>query len=159
MAFLDEVRRTVDDRSAQSQHGHAVKCVKRVCAYFEIDIQGVKEDAEFSLNWFHQNFPTFPVRMEARKLSINVEKFFSAMTKTEAFMVLMDLIVENEDRPVALLVPAYGQGLFVLHNCWLLESVPGFTRLIRVANSKDKGVIFEPIEAFLESVKRSGWRP
>ena len=86
---------------------------------------------------------------------------FVHITKTDAWLQLMDLIAEqasaNRGESCGIVVRSDGHGLFVLHNCWRMEPIPGYTRLIRRASTGEKGVIFEPLDSLLEAIKKSGW--
>jgi hypothetical protein len=159
VSFLDDMNRHHEDSKAKSHQVFVAKVVKRVCTFFQLSPGTFADDPEFGFGWFHENYPGFPIIMGARNIKIDVDQMFKAMTRSPAWTALMEFMAETDSDRVGLVVPAYGQGLFVAHNWWQIPEVPGHTRLVRRATREKDGIIFEPLESFLQGVKQNGWAP
>lgn len=160
MGILDDCRGRFEEHKAQSHQLFATKAIKRVCAYFEIQV-GFDEvrDTEFGCGWFNENYTTFPVYLDAKNVKVEVGGLFRAITKSPAWTELISLLESIGGVRGGVIIPVAGQGLFIAHNWWGIPEVPGFTRLVRKATATDQGIIVEPLESFLEGVKLSGWCP
>jgi hypothetical protein len=78
------------------------------------------------------------------------------MTATQLFDTYMKEMEDNGCTTMAMFFTLDGVGLSVIHNWWGLEHVPGYTRLVRRAASETRGIIIEPIDSFLKSLKAKG---
>lgn len=157
MSFFDTFQAHADDREANKQGSIARRAIIQICKYYNVDVDVPKEDIDFS--WFRENFPSFPVKLDSRAVELDVEKAFKALTKTKVWQALMDFIEESPDPYKGIVVTSNGLGTFVIHNAWHLPATAGYTRLTRQAATAEKGIIIEPLAAFLESVKQGGWSP
>lgn len=155
--FLDDMGRHDEERMAATEHNFSVRALKAIAVYYKIALPRL--DADEGLGWFHTNCPTFPVHIEARNIKVNLERLFVAMTREPVWVELMELVTDSHKDNVGIIVNAVGAGLYIAHTAWGLEHVAGYTRLMRQAKTREKGVVFEPLLAFLESVKRTGWTP
>ena len=157
--FNEFLERSVEDIKAKSVHTFEAKVTNHVFRYYGFKGYADKSEVEYCLNLFHEIYPSFPVRLEARNIKVSVERMFSAMTKTDVWKLFLSYLDENSLQYAAFIIPCYGQSLFCFHNCWHLNQMPGVTRLTRMAATSEKGIIFEPLDAFLESVRKAGWSP
>lgn len=156
-----DLERVMRERSAELEGKRsdkfALNCCKKLCQQLGVH---VGQDAyESAFSWFHEAYPRFPVYLEARDIKCNVNDMFARMTKTKVWEAFFALAEEIDKPSVGLLVMSKGNGLFVFHNDWRLGSEPGFSKIIRRAKTAERGVIFESLESFTESVKSTGWSP
>lgn len=159
-SILDDCKERFEEHKAQSHQQFATKAIKRVCQYFEITVNYSDiKDAEFGCGWFNENYPTFPVYLNARNVKVEVGQLFRAITKSPVWIELIAHLESIGDVRGGVIMPVNGQGLFIAHNWWGIPEVAGFTRLVRKASSSDMGIIVEPLESFLEGVKQYGWAP
>lgn len=158
--FLDHCRGKFEDGKARSHQAYVTKVVKRILTAFNIPATFSEEnDTEFGFSWFNAEYPTFPVILDGYNTKVDVAQMFKAITKSPAWVQLMDHLEAINGHTGGIVVPAYAEGLFVAHNWWGIPEVPGFTRLVRKAARDGDGLIFEPIESFLIGVKTAGWAP
>lgn len=158
--FLDHCRGKFEDGKARSSQAYATKVVKRIMASFEVPVSfSEATDMEFGFNWFNTEYPTFPVLLDGHNTKVDVAQLFKAITKSPAWVLLMDHLESIDNHTGGIVIPAYAEGLFVAHNWWAIPEVPGFTRLVRKASRDSDGLIFEPLESFLMGVKAAGWAP
>lgn len=155
--FLERYQRHLLQQQGRSEASFARSVIMRICQKFDIDCSNAARDPGFGFQWLHEQCPHLPIRFDSRKVNVNLGDMFSAMTKTEVWDLFMSALEETSCSTLALFLRVPGAGTFVIHNAWGLEQVPGFTRLVRVAKTADKGIIFEPLEAFLESIRLRGW--
>lgn len=129
-----------------------------LCRQLELKVR-VSELRGSGFKWFHENFPSFPVHMEAVKDKVDIVDFWTRPTKTEAWKSFFGLSEELK-KPVLgvmLQVPRVGYG--VLHTGWSLPAAPGYTRMERRSATSDKrGLILETVPGFVASVS-SVWQP
>ena len=147
-----------EEAAAESEQKFRHRGLCRICKFFNVAPPQDNED-EATWEWFSENYPKFPIPLESRRVQANVSQMFSAMIKTEAWDTYWHVFEERRHHLLALFVPSKGHGVFVLHNCWHLPAVSGHTRLVRTAKTGDKGIIFESLEAFLESLRQGGLSP
>ena len=145
-----------ESHAVESEQKFRVRVIAKLCKEFEIDRP---DDSEAEWYWFQENYPTFPCRMDSRKLRVGLAPMFTAMTRTEVWNTFFDVLAESEKNHLAMFVPVQEISIFAIHNCWHFPAVAGFTRLIRQASSGEKGIIFEPLDSFVSSVKSFGWSP
>ena len=131
----------------------------QICKAFEIEYKDRERDPDFGFQWLHEQYPSFPIRLDSRKLKVDLDNMFRAMTRTEVWDEYMNALEETECEWLALFVAVPGHGTFVIHNCWHMPQVPGYTRLVRIAKTADKGIIFEPLNSFIESIRKAGLLP
>jgi hypothetical protein len=146
-------------QQANSEKGFAKSVLIQLCKAFELEYRDRQKDSDFGFQWFHDQYPHFPIRLDSKKLKIDLNDMFRAMTRTEVWDAYMNALEETENEQMALFVAVPGHGTFVIHNCWHLPQVPGYTRLVRIAKTADKGIIFEPLNSFIESIRKAGLLP
>lgn len=158
--FFEALGALQEESEAESEFQFRYKVMSRLCKFFDLE-EPPREETECTWAWFQEQYPHFPLRLESRKVIVSVAQMFYAITRTEAWGEYWVVYEESGNKLLAVFVPVRAHGVFVLHNCWQLPAMPGHTRLTRVAasGSGERGIIFEPLGAFLESVKRSGWTP
>ena len=160
MSILDDCRGRFEAHKAQSHQLFATKAIKRVCQFFEISVSHSESNSEeFGCGWFNENYPTFPVYLDARNVKVEVGGLFRAITKSPAWTELMSLLESVGGTRAGVIIPISGHGLFIAHNWWNIPEVPGFTRIVRKATQAEMGIMIEPLESFLEGVKLAGWQP
>jgi hypothetical protein len=108
--------------------------------------------------WFRENYPDFPVFMEARKTEVDLLHMFTRPTATEAWSAFLDTVEEYKKPCVGIVAQAVGVGFVVFHNAWHIPAVPGFTRMERRVAGRDRGVILEPVAGFA-ACTREVWSP
>jgi hypothetical protein len=135
------------------------KALLQFCKFFGIAYRGMENDMEFNFVWLHKEYPNIPIRIEAKKLkNVDIEKLFSALTKSELWSTYFSLMAELDREHIALVTQIVGEGLYVIHNSWSMPATPGFTRLVRIASDSEKGIIVEPYQSFLLSLRKV-WTP
>lgn len=145
--------------SAEGEHSFAAKVLARLLKRFELDCPHRKDDPEYGFAWFRDAYAHFPVKMSARRLGLaSIDPLLTHFTKSAPWTMFKEVWTEFDFEPTAVAVQAYGQGLWVLHNAWNLPEQAGVTRLVRRAKSDGEGMVFEPYDAFLESVAQV-WTP
>jgi hypothetical protein len=109
--------------------------------------------------WFHENYPSFPVHMEAIKTTLDVIDFWLKPTKTKAWEEFFNLSEELQKPALGVMIRVSGVGYGVLHTAWMLPMVPGYTRMERRSATSDRrGLILDTVPAFAESA-RAVWQP
>jgi len=144
---------------AKIEQGFAKLTLVQICKAFEIDYKDVVNESCFGFQWFHDEYPRFPIRLDSRKIRIDLDRMFSSMTKTEVWDEYMKLLEDTDFEYMALFTAVPGHSTFVMHNAWHLPQVPGYTRLTRIAKISDMGIIFEPLASFIESIRKAGLLP
>jgi hypothetical protein len=162
--FLAGLEANAELRGVSAAHAFEATAVLKLLEYAGIDPpRYLKKDSEFGFDWFRENFPTFPVYMEAKhKEPLDLIDVFEAFSKTKPWAALMAIIDNYGASQAGVIVRATAgdrkmPGLWVLHTGWALPSVGGQPRLTYRAKANDRGVIVERLESFILSVKRSGW--
>lgn len=158
-SFFSDYEKNSLEKQAESEQSFNRAILLQLCKAFDLDCSGMKNDPEFNFQWFHSQYPRFPIRLDSRKLKVDLHNMFSAMTRTEVWDSYMNILEETTEPRLALFVRVPGQGTFVIHNAWGMSQAPGFTRLVRVAKTTDKGIIFESLASFVASLQQSGWTP
>ncbi len=160
--FMESMQQELDGRDANSEHLFAARAVETLLKLWGHYVHPAwKKDPEFGFAWFHQLYPSFPVYLEARRTVIDLNEVVRNMTKIPQFDALMSLMEESGREHCGIIVRAtMGKALaplWIIHAAWNLDHPPGKIRFVFRAKSKDRGVIVERLDSFVESVKLSGW--
>jgi hypothetical protein len=146
-------------QQAESEQQFSARVLKKFCEFFELG----KPPHDAGLEWIRNEYPSFRIRLEAKKVKVDVRALFVAATRTDVWAAYFDRFNDDNDVKTGLVSMAMfapsSHGIMVVHNCWSLPVTPGYTRLVRHAKKGDMGIIMEPLEAFLESVKTGGMGP
>lgn len=164
--YLAGMEADAEMRGANSAHAFEASSVLKVLEYAGVHPpRHLKRDNEFGFGWLRENYPSFPVYLEASyKNPIDLIDVFEAFTKTKPWLELMAILDNYGAREAGVVVKATaGQrkmpGLWVVHNAWSISPAPGQPRLIYRALAVDQGVMVERLESFMSSLKRHGWAP
>ena len=160
--FLERMQNELNGRDANSEHLFAARALFTLLQLAGYEIHPAqKKEAEFGFAWFHSTYPNYPVYLEARKTVIDLNKVVRDMIKIPQFDMLMSLMEESGREHCGIIVRAtMGRALtplWIIHAAWNLDHPPGKVRFVFRAKSKDRGVIVERLDSFVESVKLSGW--
>lgn len=160
--FIERMQHELDGRDANSEHlfaSRALFTLLQLCGYEVHPAQ--KKDPEFGFAWFHAAHPNYPVYLEARRTAVDLNEVVRNMAKIPQFDALMSLMEESGREHCGIIVRAtMGKALaplWIIHAAWNLDHPPGKIRFVFRAKSKDRGVIVERLDSFVESVKLSGW--
>lgn len=160
MAEREEFLRHMEGKKMESQQAFTEKALLRFCKLMQIDARTAKYSPEFGFGWLHKEYPSLPIKMDAAKIKpVDFEGLIKGMTRTEAWTTYFQLLDETSHTHMGLILQVGGLGLYVMHNVWGMRATPGHTRLLRVhAGTDEKGIIFESVEAFCESLSLR-WKP
>ena len=156
--FIDAVRKYSEDEGAARSHGAFVyKSLKVVCKHFDIVPPGRDWDSRLGFSWFHEQYPDFPVRLEASKYKISLEDLFLRPSRMEVWQELRVQVEEHDSdiHAFGVIVPSK-KGLYVLHDWRHGPFVSGYTRVEHKIDD-DHTFVFESVKAFCESVQCGGW--
>jgi len=142
-----------------AEHNLSVRAAKTVMRFFGMEPGKLARAPEFGVDWFHENHPDFPIRLETRRVQIHSEKIFLNMIKGKPWKTFVSVLEEHDFARVGVIMSAHNQRLYVFHNWWNLSPPAGYTRMVRRASSGDSGVIFETLECLLQAIKAQGWSP
>lgn len=157
--LIARFKRHQEEGVADSEHAFAIRSLKKICKEFQIEPPLLWSDPELGFGWFNSNYPNFPVRLESRRVIIDdINPMLVSLTRSSAWKVYKEILQMYDFESCGVIVSARHLSLWILHNAWYLEPVPGYTRLSCRARSKDEGLIFEPLPAFILSVKER-WAP
>jgi len=155
--FWDRSRFNPTAQELKRQQNFTSGALILLCRKLELDVR-VSELRCEGFGWFHENYPDFPVHMEALKETINLPEFWTKPTKTDAWKAFFDLYEELQKPALGAILRVAGVGFGVFHTAWHLPSAPGHTRMERRSAISDKrGLILETMPAFVEATK-SVWR-
>ena len=160
--FVREMREDIDGRLANSEHSFTARALFDLLKLYGQPVHPArKKDSEFGFGWFHEQFPSFPVYLEARRTVIDLNEVVCNMAKLPQFEELMALMEEvGREHCGIILRASMGKALaplWIIHAAWNLDHPPGRIRFLFRAKSKDRGIVVERLDSFVESVKLSGW--
>lgn len=164
MTFLDGMNRHVEENMAKSEQRFGAKALKKICSFYSIDCYESRHEADFGFGWFHTNYPDFPVFLEARHGQFSWDDILDRLTTTKPWKELLELI-ETSGRKrarhglpyVGILMQAKKHGIWVFHTATFLEQQMGHSRVTHQARTRERQILVDPFEGFLESVKAHGW--
>lgn len=160
MANLNEVLYEFDrSDKVEAEHKLSVRATKTIMRFFGMEPGSFARAPEFNIDWFQEQQPDFPIRLETRRVQLKPERIFLNMIKGKPWKLFTAVLEEHDFGRVGVIMSAYNQRLYVFHNWWNLPPVAGHTRMIRQATSGDSGVIFETLESLLHAIKAQGWSP
>ena len=155
--FLAGMDHYVEISMLRSDRLFSARVLKAICGHFRISIDVSRDETDYDLEWFHANYTSFPVYLEARRISLDANQMFKRLTRTQAWKELMALLEQTGKEYAGVVLNFKGSGLFVLHTAAFLPPAPGSVRLIKQAVTQERGVILEELESFLKAVELSGW--
>jgi len=156
MGFLRDVEKYDAEQAARADHSFETKMLNRVCSELGIEVPAdLKHDSTFGFEWLNEG-NHFPVRMCSRRIHAHPVDLFQRMTATKLFDTYIKELEDHGHPTMAMFFMLDGIGASVIHNWWGLEHVSGYTRLVRRAASEINGIIVEPIDSFLKSLKAKG---
>lgn len=160
--FIEDMQQELDGRDANSEHAFAARALFALLQFCGYEVHPArKKDPEFGFAWFHGAYPNYPVYLEARRTVINLNELVRNTTKIPQFEELMAVMEESGREHCGVILRAcMGKGmtpLWIIHSAWNLDHPPGRIRFVFRAKSKDRGIIVERLDSFVESVKLSGW--
>lgn len=160
--LIKDMQNEVDARMAGGEHAFSARALFNL-----LQLLGCKpspaqrHDPEFGFAWFHSAYPNFPVYLEARRTVLDLSGVISNMIKTDPWDELMALMEETGREHCGIILRAkLGKplgALWIIHAAWNLDHAPGKIRMLYKARTKERGVIVERLDSFVESVKLSGW--
>ena len=156
--FWDRAQFDPSVLEAKKEQNYISGALILLCRQLKLKVR-VSELKGSGFKWFHENFPDFPVHMEAVKEKLNIVDFWVRPTKTKPWKAFFDLSSELRKPAlgVILQIPSVGYG--VLHTGWSLPAVPGYTRMERRSAASDqRGLILETVPGFAASAL-SVWQP
>jgi len=156
--LFERAERIRIEQQVEAQRNFEKKLVQAVLAvgWDPQALLNAVKDPTFGCAWFHENFPKFPCKLEARKVRATIEDLFCRVTTTDAWKMFMRLLEEHGWGTVAMAFEVPGLGTMVMHNWWALPDPPGHTKLVRRAAKEAKGVCVEPLSSFVESIRQAG---
>lgn len=147
-------KRHQEEAAADSEHALSVRALKKICDVFKIDPDLRYDDPDFGFGWFNTNYSTFPLKLESRRIQIDdINPMVKSLIKSPAWKVYVDILQMYEFEPCGVIVNYKGSGLWVMHNAWHLPPPLGHVRFSARARTAGEGLIFESLNAFLDSVK------
>jgi len=160
--FVSRMKLDSDNRFMNAEHSFAARALFTLLKLLGEEVQPTqRKDPEFGFAWFHSTHPNFPVYLEARKTVIDLHEVIVNVTKLPQWDDLMQLMEECGREHCGIILRAkMGKELsplWIIHAAWNLDHVPGKIRLLYRARTKERGVIVERLDSFVESVKLSGW--
>lgn len=156
--FLARAQKNVVRLQAASDHNFSKRALCKFCEGFLIDVSTQKHDSEFGFGWFHDEYPHFPLRLEAKRTEIALDKAAKDMTKAWFWNVYIGLLEQTTYDHLAMFAPIVKGGLYVVHNHLSLAAAPGFSRIVHTGHN-ETGVIVESVDAFVAALKKAGVTP
>jgi hypothetical protein len=77
-------------------------------------------------------------------------------TKTKLWDAYMDELADNNYQWQAMFFMLDQIGMSVIHNVWSLSAVPGELRILRRAVSRDRGIIIDSSQGFMDAIREDG---
>ena len=150
--FIQRLQAHQEVQGAESEHAFSRRVLVVISGH--LNFQVPRDDPEIGMGWFHENYPSFPVKLETRNITIeSVDKVLKSMVKSKLWEAYKEVLQMYNFENCGAVVKFKSHGLWVVHNCWRLDMTPGVTRLVHPAKSGG-GTIFEPLPAFLTSVQK-----
>ena len=140
-------------QSVESEHAFARRVLVVISGHFDFKIP--KDDPEIGMGWFHENYPSFPVKLEARNVTIeSANEALKSLIKSDIWEAYKEVLHLHDFGTCGVVLRfSRTRNLWVIHNGWRLDMIPGVPRLVH-PSTDGGGSVFEPLDAFLKSVKK-----
>jgi hypothetical protein len=131
--------------------------------YSVAEARSIEQEAgnEFSFRWFNAEY-ALPISLEAANLEVHLVQLVKdeGITKTPLWQRYFDLRREYVDsdkpksKPFGLIFHVPGVAQYIRHDWQPFVLEPGFNHIVRPAASETRGLVTQPLEAFLPALRR-----
>lgn len=154
--FMDALRERYVERDVVRTY-MAVSCSAAAQIVKRFGIQPTPNIRQNGLLAFHDEYPSFPVRLEGHKLEFSAVLAFKDLCKTPAFKLFRSMQEESARYTLGLVFRGRPLAqLLVLHN-WVGHETEGAAQF--QWRFGEERYVLESLQSFVEAVKAWGWTP